>query len=76
MASTPDAVIYHSQPRLGTVLARTLPECSRDNPERCTSAKPPRNYAPTSPITVASDRKHALVARQVRNRRLYDALNQ
>ena len=53
----PDADIYHSQPRLGTVLgARTLAECSRFDPDRYTSAKSPRNYAGTSPITIASGR--------------------
>ncbi len=73
----PDAVIYHSQPGLGTVLgARALAECSRIDPERYTSAKSRRNYAGTSPITVASGRKHAVVARHVRNRRLPNALDQ
>ncbi len=72
----PDAGIYHSQPGLGTVLgARALGEFG-DDPERYTSAKSRRNYAATSPITVASGRKHAVVARHVRNRRLYDALDQ
>ena len=72
----PDAVIYHSQPGLGTVLgARALGEFG-DDPDRYTSAKSRRNYAGTSPITIASGRKHAVVARQVRNRRLYDALDQ
>ena len=53
----PDADIYHSQPRLGTVPgARTLAECSRFDPNRYTSAKSPRNYAATSPITIASGR--------------------
>ena len=72
----PDAGIYHSQPGLGKVLgARTLGEFG-DDPDRYTSAKSPRNYAGTSPITIASGRKHAVLARQVRNRRLYDALDQ
>ncbi len=72
----PDAVIYHSQPGLGTVLgARALGEFG-DDPHRYTSAKSRRNYAGTSPITVASGRKRAVLARHVRNRRLYDALDQ
>ena len=72
----PDAVIYHSQPGLGAVLgARALGEFG-DDPDRYTSAKSRRNYAGTSPVTIASGRKHAVVARQVRNRRLYDALDQ
>ena len=62
----PDAVIYLSQPRLGTVLgARALGEFG-DDPHRYTSVKSRRNYAGTSPITIASGRKHAVVARQVR----------
>ena len=73
----PDAVIYHSQPGLGTVLgARALDKCSKFDPHRYTSAKSRRNYAGTSPITVASGRKRAVLARHVRNRRLYDALDQ
>ncbi len=72
----PDAAVYLSQPRLGTVLgARALGEFG-DDPDRYTSAKSRRNYAGTSPVTIASGRKHAVVARQVRNRRLYDALDQ
>ncbi len=72
----PDADIYLSQPGLGTVLgARALGEFG-DDPERYTSAKSRRNYAGTSPITVASGRKRAVLARHVRNRRLYDALDQ
>ena len=73
----PDAGIYLSMPGLGVVLgARALAECSRCDPDRYTSAKSPRNYAGTSPITIASGRKHTVMARHVRNRRLYDALDQ
>ena len=72
----PDAAIYHSQPGLGTVLgARALGEFG-DDPDRYTSAKSRRNYAGTSPITIASGRKRAVIARHVRNRRLYDSLDQ
>ena len=69
----PDADIYHSQPGLGKVLgARTLGEFG-DDPDRYTSVKSRRNYAGTSPITIASGRKHTVIARHIRNRRLYDA---
>ena len=72
----PDAAVYLSQPGLGKVLgARTLGEFG-DDPDRYTSAKSPRNYAGTSPITIASGRKHAVVARHIRNRRLPNALDQ
>ena len=72
----PDAAVYLSQPGLGNVLgARALGEFG-DDPDRYTSAKSPRNYAGTSPITVASGRKRVVLARHVRNRRLYDALDQ
>ena len=60
----PDAVIYHFQPRLGTVPGRSI--SSRFDPHRYTSAKSPRNYAGTSPITIASGRKRAVLARHVR----------
>ena len=72
----PDADIYRSLPGLGVVLgARVLGEFG-DDPERYDSAKSRRNYAGTSPLTVASGRKRTVKARFVRNRRLYDAADQ
>jgi hypothetical protein len=47
-----------------------------NNPNRYTDAKSRRNYAGTSPLTVASGKKRAVLARHVRNRRLYDAIDQ
>jgi transposase len=71
----PDAAIYLSQPGLGMVLgARVLGEFG-DDPDRYTSAKSRKNYAGTSPLTIASGRKRAVLARHVRNRRLYDAID-
>ena len=71
----PDADIYLSQPGLGDVLgARVLGEFG-DDPSRYTDAKSRRNYAGTSPLTVASGKKRAVLARHVRNRRLYDAID-
>ena len=72
----PDADIYLSQPGLGVVLgARLLGEFG-DDPNRYTDAKSRKNYAGTSPLTVASGKKRAVLARHVRNRRLYDAIDQ
>ena len=72
----PDAEIYRSLPGLGVVLgARVLGEFG-DDPERYDSAKSRRNYAGTSPLTVASGRKRTVKARFVRNRRLSDAADQ
>mgnify|MGYP001813215859 FL=1 len=72
----PDADIYLSLPGLGDVLgARVLGEFG-DDPDRYASAKSRRNYAGTSPLTIASGTKHAVLARHVRNRRLYDAIDQ
>jgi transposase len=71
----PDADIY-LLPGLGVVLgARVLGEFG-DDPNRYTDAKSRKNYAGTSPLTVASGRKRAILARHVRNRRLYDAIDQ
>jgi transposase len=71
----PDADIYLSQPGLGVVLgARLLGEFG-DDPNRYTDAKSRKNYAGTSPLTVASGKKRAVLARHVRNRRLYDAID-
>ena len=72
----PDADIYRSLPGLGVVLgARVLGEFG-DDPNRYTTAKCRKNYAGTSPLTVASGKKRAVLARHVRNRRLYDAIDQ
>ena len=72
----PDADIYLSLPGLGVVLgARVLGEFG-DDPERYDTAKSRRNYAGTSPLTIASGKKRAVLARHVRNRRLYDAIDQ
>ena len=72
----PDAGIYRSLPGLGVVLgARVLGEFG-DDPERYDSAKSRRNYAGTSPLTVASGRKRTVKARFIRNRRLYAAADQ
>jgi transposase len=71
----PDADIYLSLPGLGDVLgARVLGEFG-DAPDRYATAKSRKNYAGTSPITVASGKKRAVLARFVRNRRLYDAID-
>ena len=72
----PDADIYRSLPGLGVILgARVLGEFG-DDPNRYTDTKSRKNYAGTSPLTVASGKKRAVLARHVRNRRLYDAIDQ
>jgi transposase len=71
----PDADIYRSLPGLGVILgARVLGEFG-DDPNRYTSAKCRKNYAGTSPLTIASGRKCAVLARHIRNHRLYDAID-
>jgi transposase len=71
----PDAAIYLSQPGLGVVLgARVLGEFG-DDPDRYDDVKSRRNYAGTSPITIASGKHRAVIARYVRNDRLYDAID-
>jgi transposase len=70
----PAAEIIVSQPGLGPVLgARVLAEFG-DDPHRYTSAKARKNYAGTSPITIASGKKKVALARYVHNDRLIDAL--
>ena len=72
----PDVDIYRSLPGLGVVLgARVLGEFG-DDPTRYTTAKSRKNYAGTSPLTIASGKKRAVLSRHVRNRRLYDAIDQ
>lgn len=70
----PAAEIILSQPGLGQVLgARVLGEFG-DDPDRYACAKARKNYAGTSPITRASGKKKAVLARFVHNDRLVDAL--
>jgi hypothetical protein len=72
----PDADIYRSLPGLGVILgARALGEFG-DDPNRYANPKSRKNYAGTSPVTVASGKKRAVLARHIRNRRLYDAIDQ
>ncbi|MDP8927355.1 MAG: transposase [Actinomycetota bacterium] len=69
----PDAELILSLPGLGVVLgARVLGEFG-DSPNRYADAKARRNYAGTSPITIASGSSKAVLARFVRNRQLADA---
>ncbi len=72
----PDAEILRSLPGLGDILgARVLAEFG-DAPDRYVDARARRNYAGTAPITRASGTSHVVVARLVRNRRLFDACYQ
>ncbi|HKB37578.1 MAG TPA: IS110 family transposase [Gemmataceae bacterium] len=69
----PDAEIYLSLPGLGTVLgARVLAEFG-DDPNRYQDGRARKNYAGTSPITLASGRTKVVMARFVRNEWLADA---
>lgn len=71
----PDAAILRSLPGLGVVTgARVLGEFG-DDPGRFDGAKSRRNYAGTSPLTVASGTRRVVRARHIRNKRLADALN-
>jgi transposase len=70
----PDADIYLSLPGLADVLgARALGEFG-DDPDRYATAKSRRNYAGSSPITIASGRHRVVKARHVKNNRLHDTL--
>jgi transposase len=71
----PDAAIYLSLPGLGVVLgARVLGEFG-DDPDRYADVKSRRNYAGTSPLTIASGKKKAVISRYIRNNWLYDAVD-
>jgi transposase len=74
--SHPDAQIVRSLPGLGTILgARVLGEFG-DDTTRYHDARSRKNYAGTSPLTKASGKKKAVLARYVRNRFLADACYQ
>lgn len=70
----PAAEVYLSQPGLGEILgSRVLGEFGDDH-SRYTSPKARKNYAGTSPITIASGKRTVVSARFVRNTRLIDPL--
>lgn len=74
-ARHPAAAVLTAAPGLGPVLgARMLAEIG-DDPDRFTSAASLRAFAGTAPITRASGRSKIVSARQVRNRRLADAVH-
>jgi hypothetical protein len=71
----PDAGAYLSQPGIGDITgARILGELG-DAPGRYASARARKNYAGTSPLTIASGKKKTVHARYIRNRHLIDALH-
>jgi transposase len=68
----PDADIYLSIPGCGDVLgARVLGEFG-DDPERYATGKSRRNYAATSPLTIASGKNKTVIGRYVRNDWLFN----
>lgn len=72
----PDAELLLCLPGLGvTLAARVLAEFG-DAPNRYADAKARRNYAGTAPITRASGTSEVVIARLVRNKRLFDACYQ
>lgn len=71
----PDTGIYLSQPGTGDITGARIPGEFGDAPGRYTPAKARKNYAGTSPLTIASGRKRTVHARYIRNRHLIDALH-
>lgn len=72
----PDADIYLPLPGIGIVLGAQVLGSFGGNPNAMPPPSHAKNYAGTSPLTIASGKKRAVLARHVRNRRLYDALVQ
>ena len=69
----PDAAIYHSMPALGPILSARVPGEFGDDRTRWPDPASRRAYAGSAPITRASGKKRVVLARSIRNRRLYDA---
>lgn len=71
----PDTAIYLSLPGIGNVLGgRVLGEFG-DDPDRYATAKCRKNYAGTSPLTIASGKNRLVTKRFICNRHLYDAID-
>jgi hypothetical protein len=71
----PDAGTYLSQPGIGDITGARIPGEFGDAPGRYATAKARKNYAGTSPLTIASGKKRTVHARYIRNRHLIDALH-
>ncbi|MGO9080918.1 MAG: IS110 family transposase [Streptosporangiaceae bacterium] len=71
----PDAGAYLSQPGIGDITGARILGQFGDSPGRYASAKARKNYAGTSPLTIASGKKKTVHARYIRNRHLIDALH-
>jgi transposase len=69
----PDAAIYHSMPALGPILSARVPGEFGDDPTRWPDPASRRAYAGSAPITRESGKKRLVLARNIRNKRLYDA---
>ena len=71
----PEAGLYLSQPGIGVITgARMLGEFG-DAPGRYADAKARRNYAATSPLTIASGKKKTVHARFIHNDHLVNAMH-
>jgi Transposase/Transposase IS116/IS110/IS902 family len=71
----PDAAVYLSQPGIGVITgARMLGEFG-DAPGQYADAKARRNYASTSPLTIASGKKKTVHARYIHNDHLVNAMH-
>lgn len=70
----PDAAIYHSMPALGHILSARVPGEFGDDPTRWPGPASRRAYAGSAPITRESGKKRLVLARYIRNQRLYDAV--
>jgi len=70
----PDAAIYHSMPALGHILSARVPGEFGDDPTRWPDPASRRAYAGSASITRASGKKRTVLARYIRNQRLYDAV--
>lgn len=71
----PDAGACLSQPGIGVITGARMPGESGDAPGRYADVKARRNYAGTSPLTIASGKKKTVHARFTRNDHLASAMH-
>lgn len=71
----PDAGIYLSQPGIGVITGARMPGEFGDAPGRYADARARRNYAATSPLTIASGKKKTVHARFIHNDHLVNAMH-
>ena len=70
----PNAEIYLSMPGMSHIIGARVLGGFGDDPDRYANPKSRRNYAGTSPLTIASGKAETITSRWIYNNQLHDAV--